>query len=226
MPRFFVILSYNSDCLKKKEDRIKEKRFSSFLNRKSQIVNHISMARTPSNMLPLGTTAPDFSLPDTVSGNQVSLKQLKGENGTVIMFICNHCPFVIHVNAQISRLAKDYTNKGIGFAAISSNDVENYPQDGPELMKENAVSQDFTFPYLYDETQQVAKDYDAACTPDLYLFDADLKLRYRGQLDDSRPGNGIPVTGKDMRNAIDAVLSNGPIPEPQKPSIGCNIKWK
>ena len=142
------------------------------------------------------------------------------------MFICNHCPFVIHVNPTIVSLAKDYQKKGIAFIAISSNDVVNYPQDGPELMKENAQKEGYSFPYLYDESQAVAKAYDAACTPDFYLFNADSHLVYRGQLDDSRPGNGIPVTGKDLMNAMDNLLSNKGIDDKQKPSIGCNIKWK
>lgn len=184
------------------------------------------MARTPSNMLPLGTIAPDFKLLDTVNDKQSSLQDLKGPKGTVIMFICNHCPFVKHVNVQISRLAKDYITKGIKCIAISSNDVENYPEDSPELMKQNAFEHGFIFPYLYDETQFVAKAYDAACTPDFYLFDDQLKLVYRGQLDDSRPGNGIPVTGNDLRNALDSLLNNQAISDDQKPSIGCNIKWK
>lgn len=184
------------------------------------------MARTPSNMLALGTKAPDFSLLDTISGSTLDLQEIKGTKGTVIMFICNHCPFVIHVNEELVKLANDYQDQGIGFVAISSNDVVNYPQDGPELMTKNAKQQGYTFPYLYDETQDVAKAYDAACTPDLYLFDANLKLVYRGQLDDSRPGNGIPVTGKDLRAAIDALRSGKTIPDIQKPSIGCNIKWK
>jgi len=184
------------------------------------------MARTPSNMLALGTKAPEFSLMDTVTNRTMNLHQLKGDRGTVIMFICNHCPFVLHVNDELVKLAKDYKDKGIGFVAISSNDVENYPQDGPELMKENAKKQGYPFPYLYDETQEVAKAYDAACTPDLYLFNSELELVYRGQLDDSRPGNGIPVTGSDLRAAIDALLSGNKITEHQKPSIGCNIKWK
>jgi len=183
------------------------------------------MARTPSNMLPLGTTAPEFSLMDSVTEKTVNLHALKGEKGTVIMFICNHCPFVKHVNPKISELAKVYHSKGISFIAISSNDVKNYPQDSPHLMKETAKQEDYTFPYLYDETQDVAKEYDAACTPDFYLFDADLKLAYRGQLDDSRPGNGIQVTGKDLSSAMDALLEGKEIDENQKPSIGCNIKW-
>lgn len=184
------------------------------------------MARTPSNMIPLGTTAPDFQLPDTVSGNESSLNELKGDQGTVIMFICNHCPFVKHVNQGIVSLAKDYQSQGIGFIAISSNDVENYPDDSPDLMRITAEQEGYTFPYLYDESQQVARAYDAACTPDFYLFDKELSLVYRGQLDDSRPGNGIPVSGKDLRAALEALLNGEEIPPDQKPSIGCNIKWK
>ncbi|RIV45470.1 thioredoxin family protein [Flagellimonas pelagia] len=184
------------------------------------------MARTPSNMLPLGTKAPEFELLDTVSDKILSLQQVKGEKGTVVMFICNHCPFVIHVNPEVSIIAKEYQAKGIGFVAISSNDVANYPQDAPHLMKLKASEENYSFPYLYDETQKVAKAYDAACTPDFYLFDANLKLVYRGQLDDSRPGNGIPLTGKDLKTAMDALLDGKPISEEQKPSLGCNIKWK
>ena len=184
------------------------------------------MARTLSNMLPLGTQAPDFSLLDTVSDEVKTLDDVKGNKGTVIMFICNHCPFVIHVNEQISLLAKEYQVKGIGFTAISSNDIINYPQDAPHLMKENAIQENYTFPYLYDATQEVAKAYDAACTPDFYLFDAELRLVYRGQLDDSRPGNGLAVTGADLRQAMDCLLGGRSLPKDQKPSIGCNIKWR
>ena len=184
------------------------------------------MANTPSNMLPLGTKAPDFTLPDTVSGKMLSLNSLKGEKGTVIFFICNHCPFVIHVNEELVRIANDYKDKGIAFIAISSNDVENYPQDAPDLMKKRAEELQYPFPYLYDETQEVARAYDAACTPDNYLFDSELKLVYRGQIDDSRPNNGKPVTGKDLREALDNLLTGKPISKDQKPSIGCNIKWK
>ena len=183
------------------------------------------MARTPSNMLPLGTLAPDFSLYDTVSGKTLTLSELKGEKGTVVMFICNHCPFVVHVNPEISKMGREYQKKGIGFIAISSNDVKNYPQDAPNLMTEVAKEEGYTFPYLYDETQEVALAYDAACTPDFYLFDSESKLVYRGQLDDSRPGNGLPLTGNDLRTAIDAIISGAEIIENQKPSIGCNIKW-
>lgn len=184
------------------------------------------MARVPSNMIPLGTKAPDFTLLDTVTDNQLSLQELKGEKGTVLLFICNHCPFVIHINEQIVSLAADYKKKGIGFIAISSNDVEKYPQDGPKEMKIHAQKENYSFPYLYDESQKVAKAYDAACTPDFYLFNGDLNLTYRGQLDNSRPGNGIPVTGEDLRLAIDCVLAGKDNEAIQKPSIGCNIKWK
>ncbi|GHC59771.1 thioredoxin family protein [Ulvibacter litoralis] len=177
-------------------------------------------------MLPLGTKAPDFTLIDTVTNNPVSLTQIKGDKGTVVMFICNHCPFVKHVNEEIVRISNDYRVPGFGFVAISSNDVEKYPQDGPKEMWDTARKEDYSFPYLYDETQEVAKAYDAACTPDFYLFDADLKLVYRGQLDNSRPGNGIPVNGRDLREALDNILNNNAQRKDQKPSIGCNIKWK
>lgn len=184
------------------------------------------MARTPSNMLALGTKAPHFELHDTVTDKTFNLEDLKGPNGTLIMFICNHCPFVKHINSEISKLGKEYQAKGIGIVAISSNDAENYPDDRPELMKQNAKDQGFTFPYLYDENQTVAKAYDAACTPDFYLFNAETELVYRGQLDDSRPENGKPVTGKDLRDALESLLKGEKIADLQKPSIGCNIKWK
>ena len=184
------------------------------------------MSLTPSNPFPIGTQAPDFTLLDTVSGKSLTLQELKGTKGTVIMFICNHCPFVVHVNQALVKLANDYKKEGFGFIAISSNDVDNYPQDSPELMKELAERLDYPFPYLYDETQEVAKAYDAACTPDFYVFNADLKATYHGQLDDSRPGNEKPLTGQDMRNALEAILNNDSPLEYQKPSIGCNIKWK
>ena len=184
------------------------------------------MALTPSNMLPLGTLAPDFSLVDTKDDDIKSLNSLKGDSGTLVMFICNHCPFVIHVNEQLVKLANDYQSKGISTIAISSNDVVNYPQDGPDKMKTHAAANHYPFPYLYDETQAVAKAYDAACTPDFFLFDKELKLVYAGQLDNSRPGNGIPVTGKDLRAAMDAVVNEEPVDSNQKPSMGCNIKWK
>lgn len=184
------------------------------------------MARVPSVMVSLGTRAPQYDLPDTVSGKNYSLDDIKGEVGTLIMFICNHCPFVKHVNHELVKLANDYKNKKISFAAISSNDVVNYPDDSPELMKQVALQLSYPFPYLYDETQQVAKDYQAACTPDFFIYDKDMLLVYRGQLDDSRPGNEIPVTGEDIRQALDCLISDKPVPEKQKSSIGCNIKWK
>ena len=184
------------------------------------------MARTPSNMLPLGTTAPNFNLIDVTSNTNVSLDNLKGEVGTMIMFICNHCPFVKHVNSTIASMGNQYHGNDINFIAISSNDVKNYPEDSPELMKLNAIENNFNFPYLYDESQQVAKDYDAACTPDFYLFDSELKLIYRGQLDDSRPGNELECDGADLKNAIDCLLEGKENNKTQKPSIGCNIKWK
>ncbi|WP_047547103.1 thioredoxin family protein [Psychroserpens sp. Hel_I_66] len=184
------------------------------------------MARTSSNMLELGTKAPDFELLNTVDDTLVTLDEAKGVKGTLVMFICNHCPFVDHVNPQLVKLAKDYASKGINCIAISSNDVESYPQDGPDKMKTHAIDHDYIFPYLYDQTQDVAKAYKAACTPDFFVFDSELKLVYRGQLDDSRPGNDIELTGADIRTAFDHLLNNKPISEDQKPSIGCNIKWK
>ena len=177
-------------------------------------------------MVPLGTVAPAFQLPDTVSGKTLSLDELRGERGTVVMFICNHCPYVIHVQGELVRLANDYTAREIGFVAISSNDAEAYPADAPERMKELAAELGYPFPYLHDESQQVARAYAAACTPDFFLFDGDLRCVYRGQLDDSRPGNGLPVTGRDIRSALDALLEGRPVEEQQRPSIGCNIKWK
>ncbi|MCD8539142.1 MAG: thioredoxin family protein [Leadbetterella sp.] len=186
------------------------------------------MALTASNMINLGTVAPDFRLPDVISGKELSPDELQGGKGTLIMFICNHCPYVIHVMPEIIRLAADYTSKGIGFIAISSNDVAAYPRDSPEKMKEFAASWEMDFPYLYDETQRVARAYDAACTPDFYLFDGGLKLAYRGRLDESRPreDNPKPLTGKDLRGALSALLSGEPLSEIQFPSMGCNIKWK
>jgi len=184
------------------------------------------MARTLSNMLPLGTIAPEFTLPDTISGKTLSLKELKSEKATVIMFICNHCPYVLHVNKALVQLAKEYQARGVSFIGISSNDVNNYPQDGPDKMTIHAAEVGYPFPYLYDESQEVARAYDAACTPDFYVFDKDMQLAYRGQMDDSRPGSEIPVTGEDLRVALDAVLAGRPVPSAQKPSMGCNIKWK
>jgi thiol-disulfide isomerase/thioredoxin len=184
------------------------------------------MARTLSNMMPLGTVAPDFKLLDTLSGRDLSLDELKSDRATVILFICNHCPFVKHVDAGIVKLAQDYQDKGISFVAISSNDIENYPQDAPDLMKVEAERVGYSFPYLFDETQEVAKAYQAACTPDFYIFDGNLKCVYRGQMDDSRPGNLLPVTGNDIRQALEVLLSNQAVSEDQKPSLGCGIKWK
>jgi thiol-disulfide isomerase/thioredoxin len=184
------------------------------------------MARTPSIMVALGKKAPGFFLQDTISGKDISLEDIKGEAGTVVMFICNHCPFVKHVNEELVRLANAYEDKGIGFVAISSNDVINHPDDAPALMKQVAGQLKYPFPYLYDESQEVAKAYDAACTPDFFIYDKDLRLVYRGQLDDSRPGNEIPVTGKDIRNALDCLINNKPVSPEQRPSVGCNIKWK
>ncbi len=184
------------------------------------------MARTLSNMLALGTKAPAFNLPDTISGNMLNINDLKSDKATVIMFLCNHCPYVIHVNNALVDLVKEYQKKDVSFVGISSNDVDNYPQDGPDKMKIHAKEVGYTFPYLYDESQEIAKAYDAACTPDFYVFDAKMELVYRGQMDGSRPGSGIPVTGEDLRVALDAVLSGNPAPALQKPSMGCNIKWK
>lgn len=184
------------------------------------------MARTPSNMLALNTKAPDFTLPDTVSGKQLSLSNLYGTKGTVIFFTCNHCPFVIHVIEKVVEIAKNTEKEGISFVAINSNDVENYPDDTPDKMSIFAQKYDFNFPYLYDESQSVAKAYEAACTPDFYLFDENLLLVYRGQLDDARPDNGKTNDGKDLLEAINHLLSGNPQKKDQKPSLGCNIKWK
>ncbi|MDP5101614.1 MAG: thioredoxin family protein [Nonlabens sp.] len=184
------------------------------------------MALTSSTMLPLGTKAPAFSLLNTVTGNIDSYADVRGTKGTIIMFICNHCPFVLHVNEEIIRVAHDYRILGFGFVAISSNDVANYPQDSPQKMKQLAESLNYPFPYLYDATQEVARAYDAACTPDFYVFDSGDKLVYRGQLDDSRPGNGITLTGRSLREALDALQNNKQVSTVQKPSMGCGIKWK
>ncbi len=184
------------------------------------------MALTPTLNIPLGFKAPEFNLLDTISGNNYSFQDLKGEKGTLVMFICNHCPYVIHIREELVRLANDYKDKGIGFIAISSNDAVNYPDDAPDKMKLLGEQLNFPFPYLYDETQDVARAYDAVCTPDFDLFDSNDNCVYRGRLDDSRPGKDIPVTGKDMREALDSVLNGKDIPERQMPSMGCNIKWK
>lgn len=184
------------------------------------------MALTYSTMLPLGTVAPPFTLPDVVSGKMMSLAELKSDTATLVMFICNHCPYVQHIQGGLVRFAKDYVAKGVSIIAINSNDVVAYPEDSPEKMKEVAQRLGYVFPYLFDETQEVARAYDAACTPDFFLFDSSLRLVYRGQFDDSRPGNGIEVTGKDLRAALDDLLAGRPISIEQKPSVGCNIKWK
>lgn len=184
------------------------------------------MARTPSNMVALGTLAPDFLLPDTNSNEWKSLDDVKGSRGTLIVFLCNHCPYVLHVIDEVVRISNDYRVLGIGFAAISSNDVTEYPEDAPDKMSEFAFHNKFSFPYLYDEFQETARQYDAACTPDFYLFDSQNRLVYRGQLDDSRPQNGITSNGTDLRNALDALVYNRKINPEQKPSLGCNIKWK
>lgn len=177
-------------------------------------------------MLPLAQKAPTFSLPDVVSGSTVTLEEVKSDIATVIVFTCNHCPYVKHIQEGFVSLVGDYQSKRISFVAINSNDVANYPDDSPEKMKEVATQYNFTFPYLFDETQEVAKAYDAACTPDFYIFDKDLQLVYRGQLDGSRPGNNIPVTGESIRSALDSILNNSPVVVEQRPSSGCNIKWK
>ena len=177
-------------------------------------------------MLALGTPAPLFSLPDVVSEETVCIDDFWNAKALLVMFICNHCPFVQHVRGELARIGRDYGPRGVGIVAISSNDVDRYPQDGPEAMQQAAEAAGYPFPYLYDETQEVAKAYGAACTPDFFLFDADRRLVYRGQLDDSRPSNGVPVTGRDLRTAVDRVLAGQPVAKEQKPSIGCNIKWK
>ena len=184
------------------------------------------MPLVESTMLELGTIAPDFALPDVVSGKTVHRDDFKGQKALLVLFICTHCPYVKHVEKGLAALSKDYAGKPLGIAAISSNDVTTHPDDGPAGMKHQAETFEFVFPYLYDESQAVAHAYKAACTPDIFLFDADFKLAYRGQFDSSRPGNGIPVTGEDLRAAIDKVLAGQPVPADQRPSIGCNIKWK
>ena len=184
------------------------------------------MVLTPSTMMPIGTKAPYFRLPDTVSGGDLGYDDIRSEVATVIMFICNHCPYVKHVIDQLAALALEYKRKEVSFVAINSNDVENYPDDSPEKMKVLAISLGNPFPYLFDETQEVARAYRAACTPDFYIFDRNDQCVYRGQLDDSRPGSNIPVSGQDIRSALDAVLAGESVSTDQKPSIGCNIKWK
>lgn len=184
------------------------------------------MARTPSTMLPLGTVAPDFELEDVVSGQMIRLKDGLSYHATVVIFTCNHCPFVKHINPQLLKVARDYLPLGIRFIAINSNDVVNYPDDSPEQMKITAKVEQYPFPYLFDETQTVAQAYQAACTPDFFVFNENLALIYRGQFDDSRPGNDIPVTGNSLRQALDCVLNKTSLSFEQKPSLGCNIKWK
>lgn len=184
------------------------------------------MARTLTNMIPLGFTAHGFRLPDIVSGKELTLDEIRSDKATVVAFICNHCPFVKHIINGLVQVGKDYIPKGVSFVMINSNDVANYPDDSPEKMKEFASENDFPFPYLFDETQEVAKAYDAACTPDFNVIDGEGKVVYRGQFDDSRPENGKPVTGQDLRHALDLLLRGEKVPEEQVPSLGCNIKWK
>jgi peroxiredoxin len=184
------------------------------------------MALTPSNMLPLGTPAPDFALAEPLTGKTRCLADVRGAQATVVMFLCNHCPFVKHVNAELVRLAQDYQPRGVGVVAICSNDAARYPDDAPPRMAEAARQLGYPFPYLHDATQQVAQAYQAACTPDFYVFDAQGRCAYRGQLDDSRPSNGKPVTGADLRAALDALLAGRPVSDRQVPSVGCNIKWR
>lgn len=184
------------------------------------------MALTPSTMLSLGTKAPDFTLPDVVSGQTISLKTFAAKKALLVMFICRHCPFVKHVQQQLAQIGQDYADRSLGIVAISANDVANYPDDSPDNLELMAKELGFNFPFCYDETQETAKAYTAACTPDFFLFDENRQLVYRGQLDESRPSNNVPVTGKDLRSAIDAVLAGQKINPDQKPSIGCNIKWR
>jgi peroxiredoxin len=183
------------------------------------------MAQTPSTMLALGTPAPDFRLPDP-SGQMRALQDFAQAPAMLVAFICNHCPFVQHIRHELARFGREYQSKGLGMVAIGPNDVASYPEDGPEGMAREIEEAGYTFPYLYDESQQVAKAYQAACTPEFYLFDRDRRLVYRGQFDASRPGNGVPVSGADLRAAADAALAGRPVPEDQRPSVGCSIKWK
>jgi len=184
------------------------------------------MAQTASTMLELGTVAPDFALPDAVSGKTIRRDDFRGKKALLVMFICAHCPFVKHIEKELAKFGNDYSAQPVGIVAMSANDAANHPADNPEGLKKQADTFGFTFPYLYDESQSVARAYHAACTPDIYLFDADFKLAYRGQFDGSRPSNATPVTGQDLRLALDAVLVGKPVSADQKPSIGCNIKWK
>ncbi|HHW78326.1 MAG TPA: thioredoxin family protein [Xanthomonadaceae bacterium] len=184
------------------------------------------MAQTPSTMLPLGTPAPDFSLPEPATGGTVALSDFQDSPALLVMFISNHCPFVKHIREELARFAREYRARGLASVAISANDAANYPDDSPARLAEEARAFGYSFPYLYDESQATAKAYRAACTPDFFLFDADRKLVYRGQFDGSRPGNAIPVSGADLRAAVDAVLAGQPVSPEQRPSLGCNIKWK
>jgi peroxiredoxin len=184
------------------------------------------MVKTPSTMLALGTQAPDFQLADVMYGDRIGLGDFGGKKGVLVMFICTHCPYVKHVEAELAALGHDFIPQGLGVVAINANDIENYPDDHPDKMKEQGLAAGFEFPYLFDESQMVAQQYTAACTPDFFLFDDTLSLVYRGQLDDSRPNSDIPVTGKDLRAAIGALLAGGDLIEEQFPSLGCNIKWK
>ncbi len=185
------------------------------------------MALTPSTMLPLGTVAPGFALPDTdTDGSLVSLDDFRDAPALLVMFLCNHCPYVKHVRRELARLGAEYQRKGVAVVGMSSNDAASYPEDGPERMAAEKAEVGYTFPYLYDESQEIARAYNAACTPDFYVFDKERKLVYRGQLDGSRPGGPIPATGKDLRAALDAVLAGTPVSDDQKPSVGCSIKWK
>ncbi|ABA22526.1 conserved hypothetical protein [Trichormus variabilis ATCC 29413] len=184
------------------------------------------MALTASIMVPIGTQAPDFHLPDVVSGKTISLSTFADKKALLVMFICRHCPFVKHIQDELTRIGQDYATRDLGIVAISANDAENYPDDAPESLKALAIELGWQFPFCYDETQETAKAYTAACTPDFFVFDDHRHLAYRGQLDDSRPSNGKPVTGADLRAAIDAVLAGKPVIDEQKPSVGCNIKWK
>ena len=184
------------------------------------------MVRTPSTMVELGTEAPDFQLPDVVSGQTISLDNFASKKALLVMFISKHCPYVQHVKEELARIGNDYRERNVGIVAISSNDVTNYPDDAPDQLKAMAEELDLSYPVCYDESQETAKAYNAACTPDFFLFDANRRLVYRGQLDDSRPGNGKPITGQDLRAALDAVLGDQTVNQDQKPSLGCNIKWK
>jgi thiol-disulfide isomerase/thioredoxin len=184
------------------------------------------MAATESTMVGLGTPAPAFALPDTVSGRTITLDTFAGKRGLLVMFLCPHCPYVKHIQQSLAAMIKDYAGKDLAIVAISSNDVNQYPEDGPDGLRQQAAELGFDFPYCHDETQEVAKAYQAACTPDFFLFDGDRRLAYRGQYDESRPKNNLPITGKDLRAAIEDVLAGRPVSAPQRPSIGCNIKWK